>query len=577
MLTAYIRMGGSLAILGIVTVSLEFYLALQYQDPPNELWGQATLTIEIEVLFFSQPIELSVERRLAGPSNGQSAVAGGLRVAQLGGGERFSELVEEGDWTEYVEAFAPVTAAPAGTDLRSLTLLSGWSLVGWVGATAMRAEATAGIAGAFDHMFTFDAATQTFRRFSPAAPPVVNTLSEVRSGDGVWIFVPQTATWTQPVASGSLPLSLLSGFNMVAWAGPDNMPVVDALAAIADKLKVAFAYDAQQQRFRSYRPELPTSLNDLSVFREGDGVFLDMNQAGLVAAAGAGGSGGMRRQTITWTALPNGVRGSGSEARLRLTALLTPRLWTDEGLPAPTLSQFPDFLDWPTTALQFEVQFGHAAAGPGHARERPARLHALEGAVRPGHVRAAVSLPAAGGPAHPLLPRGERERVPAEAIRDVRGDVGRGVPQRGDVAGGGGVGTDRVRGARGEPARGPRSARRSRTQRRARWPAGGGSGRPSRSGGPAARLLPSTAVSPAVQRETAGEAPVAGDRLSPDALRPGCVSGAAAPAGPGTRSGGAPLGRAERHGAGAGDRPLASGRAPTALRSPTPTRTRRAG
>ena len=171
MLTAYIRMGGSLAILGIVTVSLEFYLALQYQDPPNELWGQATLTIEIEVLFFSQPIELSVERRLAGPSNGQSAVAGGLRVAQLGGGERFSELVEEGDWTEYVEAFAPVTAAPAGTDLRSLTLLSGWSLVGWVGATAMRAEATAGIAGAFDHMFTFDAATQTFRRFSPAAPP----------------------------------------------------------------------------------------------------------------------------------------------------------------------------------------------------------------------------------------------------------------------------------------------------------------------------------------------------------------------------------------------------------------------
>ena len=66
----------------------------------------------------------------------------------------------------------------------------------------------------------------------------------------------------------------------------------------------------------------------------------------------------MRRQTVTWTALPNGVRGSGSEARLSLTALLTPRLWTDEGLPAPTLSQFPDFLDWPTTALQFEVQFG---------------------------------------------------------------------------------------------------------------------------------------------------------------------------------------------------------------------------
>ena len=42
--SAYIRMGGSLKILGLITLSVEFYLGLSYQKPPNELWGQAKLT-----------------------------------------------------------------------------------------------------------------------------------------------------------------------------------------------------------------------------------------------------------------------------------------------------------------------------------------------------------------------------------------------------------------------------------------------------------------------------------------------------------------------------------------------------
>ena len=63
----------------------------------------------------------------------------------------------------------------------------------------------------------------------------------------------------------------------------------------------------------------------------------------------------MREQTIVWTALPNGVE----DSRLKLSVFAAPQLKTDEGLPAPTLDQFPDFLDWPAHTLKFRALFSN--------------------------------------------------------------------------------------------------------------------------------------------------------------------------------------------------------------------------
>lgn len=71
----------------------------------------------------------------------------------------------------------------------------------------------------------------------------------------------------------------------------------------------------------------------------------------------------MRTQDVIWTALPNGR----DSKNLRLSVYVSPRLQTDEGLPVPQLSQFPDFLDWPKTKLKFRVFFG--AAGPFDAKD----------------------------------------------------------------------------------------------------------------------------------------------------------------------------------------------------------------
>jgi hypothetical protein len=69
----------------------------------------------------------------------------------------------------------------------------------------------------------------------------------------------------------------------------------------------------------------------------------------------------MLKQTIIWTALPNGSDGPlAGGTTLRLSVLASPRLWNDD--PTVTLMQlssFPDFLDWPSLVDQatFQVVF----------------------------------------------------------------------------------------------------------------------------------------------------------------------------------------------------------------------------
>jgi hypothetical protein len=118
-LTAHIRMGGELDILGLISVSLEFYLAMSYFGAPrDELWGQATLTVEVEVAMFSESVEVTVERRLAGSGDDSANLqaAQGLhgRAAPLSVGApgaplspTFADLVPtQTDWADYCAAFA---------------------------------------------------------------------------------------------------------------------------------------------------------------------------------------------------------------------------------------------------------------------------------------------------------------------------------------------------------------------------------------------------------------------------------------------------------------------------------------
>ena len=92
-LTGYLRCGGYLSVLGLISVSLEFYLAFTYRkkDPGgSEVWGQADLTVSVKVAFFSTSVTLSVERRFAGSDGDPS----------------FADTVTPSEWARYLQAFA---------------------------------------------------------------------------------------------------------------------------------------------------------------------------------------------------------------------------------------------------------------------------------------------------------------------------------------------------------------------------------------------------------------------------------------------------------------------------------------
>ena len=94
-LDAFVELGGHLSILGLISVSLVFHVDLSYAeiDSPksSQLIGQATLTVDVEVLFFSKSVSVSVEKQFAGSARDP----------------KFVDFIrDEATWQAYCGAFA---------------------------------------------------------------------------------------------------------------------------------------------------------------------------------------------------------------------------------------------------------------------------------------------------------------------------------------------------------------------------------------------------------------------------------------------------------------------------------------
>lgn len=86
LLTGYLRCWGELDILGLISISAEFYLAFTYDSARNSCRGQAKLTVKIEILFWEKTFTLTVEREFrSGGGGGFLAAADGAALADGGG------------------------------------------------------------------------------------------------------------------------------------------------------------------------------------------------------------------------------------------------------------------------------------------------------------------------------------------------------------------------------------------------------------------------------------------------------------------------------------------------------------
>ncbi|MFE5536461.1 hypothetical protein [Streptomyces sp. NPDC056492] len=73
-ITGFLRAYGELDILGIVNISVEFYLGLKFQ-PPKTLYGYASVTVRVRVAFFSESVTMKLERSFSGGNDPSFAQA----------------------------------------------------------------------------------------------------------------------------------------------------------------------------------------------------------------------------------------------------------------------------------------------------------------------------------------------------------------------------------------------------------------------------------------------------------------------------------------------------------------------
>jgi hypothetical protein len=108
-LQGYVKMGGCLSVLGLITASLEFDLSLTYKSPNNSVAGDASLKIEIDIFFFSASVTVSVHKEFAG-GNAQAYAPGQAHLAGLqkadAAPQSFSNLMSLNQWAAYAAAFA---------------------------------------------------------------------------------------------------------------------------------------------------------------------------------------------------------------------------------------------------------------------------------------------------------------------------------------------------------------------------------------------------------------------------------------------------------------------------------------
>ena len=107
-LTGYLRCGGYLSVLGLISLSIEFYLGFTYRkkgEKGGEAWGQASVKVCVKIAFFSVSVTLSIERRFAG-------AAGDPTFAELVGARGLGRVLRGLRLTHADHPDPPVDRAP---------------------------------------------------------------------------------------------------------------------------------------------------------------------------------------------------------------------------------------------------------------------------------------------------------------------------------------------------------------------------------------------------------------------------------------------------------------------------------
>ena len=190
-------------------------------------------------------------------ADGRVVIAGGVGPLAGGSAERFT---------------------PPPPPDRDVALVAGWNLVTWTGDETPVAVAIAGLP-AITSVFGWDAGRQKFLAFRRGAPNALNTLTSLRTGDGLWLFAGQPAIWRMPDFGRARVVTLVAGFNLSGWTGPDRASVAGIAGALGPAVIAIYVYDPLLAAFEVFRAAGPAFLNTATSISHGDGLWLQLSAA----------------------------------------------------------------------------------------------------------------------------------------------------------------------------------------------------------------------------------------------------------------------------------------------------------
>ncbi len=174
---------------------------------------------------------------------------------------------------------APLTLAGAQepeTETITTLLYPGWNMVGWLGRPTP-------VGGIFEdipeltHIYGWDTQDQRYRRSTPTSTGY--RMGRAVLGQGLWFFISgdTVVEWVRPVWDRYALLSLEAGLNLTGWAGGDAEPIETAFGRFGDRLRVAWRWDAEAQRFNVYVPEAGAS-STLTELNRGEALLVELSE-----------------------------------------------------------------------------------------------------------------------------------------------------------------------------------------------------------------------------------------------------------------------------------------------------------
>ncbi len=202
------------------------------------------------------------------------------------------------------------TQAAEATTVRRVALVAGDNLVVYTGAAIDEAELARQLPD-LEGVWRWKREEQRYDVFVPGQT-FPGDSRKIESGEALWLRMSRAEVWELEQEAVPAFVTLVEGWNLVAWGGADGMRPGDAFAGVIDRVGSVFAFDATSESFLGYSPDLSPALNTLIVVdrfaalwlrvKPGPplawGQALSTSGAGAEAGTEAGGRAGMDAASI---------------------------------------------------------------------------------------------------------------------------------------------------------------------------------------------------------------------------------------------------------------------------------------